>query len=337
MTQHIQEIVKLLPDLVSRKQLDAVCMQLNVPLPQILLSKNAGARGMYDISQFRNIAADVITGQTEVNDEPPVIRTKEELRELIGERFDALDKIAFGVINGHFRAAIVSGNAGIGKTYNLEYILDGAKEEGRIRLDIIRGMVKATGIYKILYENREEGDVIVFDDADSVFQDDVGLNLLKAALDTTKRRWISWRAETKMELADGEKLPTEFEYKGSIIFISNIDFDLEVARQTRLTPHLKALVSRSLYINLNLDHEELVERIAMVIEDTDMMFQQGVDDLGRQVILDYFFEKCNLFREISLRTIVKLANIYKGSDNPEAFYKMANSTCLDPRKLRSRK
>lgn len=290
---------------------------------------------MYDISMFRGTEANRIVDAEFKEEIVKQNRTVEEIRKSVEERFGALDQIAFGVINGHFRAAIVSGNAGIGKTYNLEYILDGAKEEGRINLDIIRGMVKATGIYKILYENRHKDNVIVFDDADSVFQDDVGLNLLKAALDTTKKRWISWRAETKMELTDGEKLPTEFEYQGSIIFISNLDFDLEVAKTSRLTPHLKALISRSLYINLNLDHEELMERIACVIRDSDMMYQQGVDDIGTQVILDYFFERAIQFREISLRTIVKLANLYKACESPDQFFKLANSTCLDPRKMRN--
>jgi hypothetical protein len=331
MTTDIKRIFDAFGPVIHRKVVEQWCVQNGIHIPHQLFVVKANGRGMYDISRFQNMVATETLPSEEVRHN----RTPEQIRDQVAQRFQALDDLAFGVIGGFYRSAVVSGNAGIGKTYGLEYILDGAKEAGEINLDIIRGFVKATGIYKILYKNREAGNVIVFDDADSVFDDVVGLNLLKAALDTTKKRWISWRSERPMELNDGEAVPDEFEYKGSIIFISNIDFDVEVQRQNMRSPHMKALISRSNYINLNLDDEELTERIASVIRESDMMYQLGIDDVGQAVILDYFFEFSNLFREKSLRTIVKLGNIYRASKTPEKFITMANATCLNPKLQRS--
>jgi hypothetical protein len=330
MTTDIAKIVAHFGPTVSRKALEAFCLQHKMNMPGELLKHKTGARGVYDISMFQKVTASENEPAPEVRAE----RTQEEIQESVRERFESLDMIAAGVIKGLFRACVVSGNAGIGKTYGLRYMLDTAADENRIKVDYINGFVRATGIYKILYENREEGNVIVFDDCDSVFQDEIGLNLLKGALDTSKKRIISWRAETKMELGDGERLPDNFEYRGSCVFVTNLDFDLEIARLNRNTPHLKALMSRSMYTNLNLDDQELTERIAQVVQDTDMMFVQGVDDSGTETILDYFFDTAHLFREKSLRTIIKLANIYKAADDPKSFYKMANATCLDPRKVK---
>ena len=48
------------------------------------------------------------------------------------------------------------------------------------------------GLYAKLYEFSNSGNVVVFDDCDSVLLDDLALNILKAALDSGARRRIYW-------------------------------------------------------------------------------------------------------------------------------------------------
>jgi hypothetical protein len=60
--------------------------------------------------------------------------------------------------------------AGLGKSFTVEAV----KEHGdKINAVHIKGYVRPTGLYKTLYENRFKNSVIVFDDTDSIFSDDV--------------------------------------------------------------------------------------------------------------------------------------------------------------------
>ena len=74
---------------------------------------------------------------------------------------------------------------------------------------------------------------------------------MKGALDTTKRRVISWRSEKIFEAEDGEAIPSSFDFEGAVIFVTNKNFDREIMRSSKLTPHLEALISRSFYLDLN--------------------------------------------------------------------------------------
>lgn len=310
----------------SRQQMTNWCFQNNCNLPNEAISYPTEKRGVYSLTQFATIGeANVAIAQLESKE-----RTIEEIQSYVSTRFKALDRLAIGVVDGVFRSAVVSGNPGIGKTHTLEYILESARDDGKIRYEMIKGQIRATGLYKALYVNRFKDHVLVFDDADAVFGDETALNILKVALDSRKKRLISWRAETRMETNDGEPLPTEFEFEGSVIFISNLDFDNECKANNRFAVHMQALMSRSLYINLNLDSIELNYRINQVIEETDMLYSLGVDEPQKKVILDYFWTNSEKFREKSLRTIVKLCQIIKSSDSVEDFHLLANATALDP-------
>ena len=140
----------------------------------------------------------------------------------------------------------------------------------------MKGYVRATGLVKLLYQYRNAGQVIVFDDADAIFFDDVSLNLLKAVCDTTETRRVSWLSEGS--LVDEEtavRIPRNFEFKGTIIFISNYDFDAMIDRGHKLAPHLAALVSRAHYIDLAMkSRRDYLVRIRQVIEE-------GLLEIGR--------------------------------------------------------
>ncbi len=127
------------------------------------------------------------------------VETDEEAMDRIAKRFSILDEMTKAAINSDIRAMIVSGPPGVGKSFGVETQLEKAsmfdKLAGkRVRFEIVKGAMTALGLYAQLYKYSDKKNVLVFDDCDSVFQDDLSLNILKAALDSGKRRRICWNS-----------------------------------------------------------------------------------------------------------------------------------------------
>jgi hypothetical protein len=118
--------------------------------------------------------------------EPVIEETEEQIRTKLNERFAALAIMTDMAIAGEVRAVVVSGPAGLGKSFSVMKSLDDQKAF----YATISGFVRPTGLYKTLYEYRHKNCVVVFDDADSIFRDEISLNLLKKACDTTKKRTV---------------------------------------------------------------------------------------------------------------------------------------------------
>ena len=143
--------------------------------------------------------------------------TDEEIEARLAERFDILAELTDAAIKGHSRALVVSGPAGLGKSYTVEEKLQDWDADG-VNHTIVKGYVRPTGLYRLLYQHRMPNQVIVFDDADAIFFDDVSLNLLKAVCDTTERRVVSYMSEKIMVDEDeAVTIPKSFEFKGTII------------------------------------------------------------------------------------------------------------------------
>lgn len=237
--------------------------------------------------------------------------TDEEISQRINERFEVLSDITKAATTGDVRALIVYGPGGLGKSFTVESTLaNWGKEDEDYR--IIRGYVKSTGLYKALYEHRHPGKVIVFDDADSVFGDDIGLSFLKAACDSTSKRKISYLGEINMLSEDGsERMPRSFEFEGSIIFISNTDFNSVIESKSRLAPHMEALRSRSYYIDLAIrTKREFLVRIKQVIAE-GLLRKYDLDYQQKQEILEWLTKNSSDLVELSLRTVIKLAGLVK--------------------------
>ena len=124
---------------------------------------------------------------------PAVAESEDQVEARIAERFDILETLTEACISGNSRALVVSGPAGLGKSYTVEQKLSQWDPNG-VNHIIIKGYVRATGLLKTLYSYREAGQVVVFDDADAIFFDDVSLNILKAVCDTTERRQLVIRS-----------------------------------------------------------------------------------------------------------------------------------------------
>ena len=270
----------------------------------------------------RNSAAERMAA-IKVMQEPEVSReTDAEVDARIADRFEILDVLTEACVVGNARALIVSGPAGLGKSFTVEKRLHDW-DPNEVNHTIVKGYVRATGLVKLLYQYREAGQVIVFDDADAIFFDDVSLNLLKAVCDTTDRRRVSWLSEGG--LIDEEtavRIPRSFDFNGTIIFISNYDFDAMIDRGHKLAPHLQALVSRSHYIDLQMKtRRDYLVRIRQVIKQgllADLSFAERSD------VITFIETHSEKLRELSLRMAIKLGSLRKQGDD---WARIAKITC----------
>jgi len=259
----------------------------------------------------------------------PVIPVKQEteaeIEKKLSERFGTQVTMVEASVAGRNKSMIISGPAGVGKSFTVGEILDNASKT--VYSTIIKGYVRPTGLYKTLYEFRNKNCVVVFDDADSIFNDDVSLNLLKAACDTTRKRVLHWLTETKMEDEDGERMPRSFEFEGSIIFITNYDFDDMIARGSKLAPHFEALVSRSHYLDLGMKTvDDYVVRIKQVVRDHGMLRKEGYTVAEEAALVAFVVQHKNQLRELSLRMVLKLANLMR--IDSKNWMTLAKTTCM---------
>ena len=252
-----------------------------------------------------------------------VTETDAQIKARLSERFEILDILAEACTLGNARSLIVSGPAGLGKSYTVEEKLK-QWDPSAINHAIIKGYVRATGLIKLLYRFREEGQVLVFDDADAIFFDDISLNILKAACDTTERRMISWLSEGVLVDDDtGETVPKSFEFSGSIIFITNYDFDAMIEKGHKLAPHFAAMISRSHYMDLDMKTKrDYLVRIRQVIAENGLL--NFLAPSQQKDVSNFIETHSDRLRELSLRMAIKLGNIRKTNSNWE---KIALVTC----------
>ena len=244
----------------------------------------------------------------------------EELIEKTRARFQVLTDMTKAVKAGDVRAMIVTGPPGVGKSFGVEEVLTkddlfNTLGERKPRYEIVKGAMSAIGLYSKLYEFSSEKNVIVFDDCDSVLLDDLSLNILKAALDSSKKRTISWNTDSRILRSEG--IPDRFEFKAGAIFITNIKF--ENVRSKKLQDHLAALESRCHYIDLQMDTDrEKVLRIKQIVAD-GMLDEYELSDVAKIDVVDFVSTNRAKLRELSLRTVLKVAQLRKAfADNWEA-------------------
>ena len=255
--------------------------------------------------------------------------TDEQIIERLRERFDILDKMTQAVKEGSIRAMIVSGPPGVGKSYGVETVLQKADlfntlAEKKPKFEVVKGAMSAIGLYAKLFEFSDKGNVVVFDDCDSILMEDLSLNILKGALDSSNRRFISWNTDSRILRSEG--IPDRFEFKGAAIFITNIKF--EHVRSKKLRDHLDALESRCHYIDLQMDTtREKILRIKQIITD-GMLDKYDFDnvDAVKEELVNFITDNKDKLRELSLRMVLKLADLRKGF--PSNWQAMARTTCM---------
>jgi hypothetical protein len=225
----------------------------------------------------------------------------------INERFEFVEGLVNMIASGLTPSAVITGEGGLGKTYTVTKTLvaSGLKDlsdvgalevasnvNRRNSFTAIKGYSTPKGLYRTLYENKDS--VIVFDDCDSILKDPVALNLLKSALDSYGKRIISWNAES---FRGEDDLPRSFEFKGRVIFISNLS-------QDKID---QAIRSRSMMVDLSMTEDQKIERMEVISKSPEFMpefskeFKLDALELIRSLKEDA--------KEISLRTLISVTKI----------------------------
>jgi len=252
-----------------------------------------------------------------------------EILERLQERFMILNEMTKAVKEGHVRAMIVSGPPGVGKSFGVEAVLQKADlfntlAEKKPKFEIVKGAMSSIGLYAKLYEFSAAGNVVVFDDCDDILMEEQSLNTLKGALDSSERRFISWNTDSRILRSEG--IPDRFEFKGAAIFITNIKF--EHVKSKKLRGHLDALESRCHYIDLQMDTErEKILRIRQITNEGMLdRYEFNEPEAARDEILEFVDANKDRLRELSLRMVLKLADLKKSF--PLAWKAMAKTTCM---------
>jgi len=258
----------------------------------------------------------------------PTIESDDEVMDRIEQRFEILHQMTRATISGDVRAMIVVGPPGVGKSYGVEFELEKSglfdKISGKkIKYEVVKGAMTPIGLYCTLYRHSDANNVLVFDDCDSVFQDELALNILKAALDSGKKRKIHWNSDSAMLRREG--VPDMFDFKGGCIFITNLKFDN--LKSKKMQDHLEALQSRCHFLDLTLNtmrdkflRIKQIFRQGQLFKDYDFSPEQGEE------ILAFMDANKDKLREMSLRMALKLADLTKVSESN--WKALAASTCM---------
>lgn len=192
---------------------------------------------------------------------------------------------------------IVTGQPGLGKTHRVLHTLkaSGLKEDQDYA--VAKGRCTAPALYRFLYFHRDS--VVVLDDMDSVLKSEDSVNILKAGLDSYGKRTISYITAKTIRDADGEELPNQFDFKGGIIFISN----LTMAKMDG------ALKSRSLCIDLSLSAEQIIKYMTEIYKEIDP--DTSLDEQGRLEAMQTVIAVWKTYNdvELNLRSLIKAIRI----------------------------
>lgn len=278
-----------------------------------------------EVAQILDMDTDAIKArELEVEKE-----TDDRIIARLKERFEILRQMTMAVKEGTVRALIVSGPPGVGKSFGVEEVLSmddlfDIIGNRKPKYEIVKGAMSALGLYAKLYEFSDDNCVVVFDDCDSILLEDLSLNILKGALDSSKKRTIAWNTDSRLLRTEG--IPNSFEFKGSAIFITNIKF--AHVRSKKLKDHLAALESRCHYIDLEMDTtREKMLRIKQIVSE-GMLDSYAFEDpaVAEEDIVGFIEENKDRLRELSLRMVLKISDLYKSF--PSNWDAMAKITCM---------
>lgn len=237
----------------------------------------------------------------------PTVTSPVESRFSINERFGFIQDMVSMVCKGDQASVIVSGPGGLGKSHTVTKALqaNGLKDctlveepigarASKKAYRVVKGHATPLGLYRTLYENKD--GVLVFDDCDSVLKDPLSLNLLKGALDSYSKRIISWKSD-RMD----EDLPQVFEFKGRVVFISNLPVNALD----------QAIVTRSMAVDVSMTAKQKVERMRTIVAEPDFMPEYTMDQ--KSDALDLIDVLCDRVKELSLRTLIQVTKIRKSA------------------------
>lgn len=225
------------------------------------------------------------------------------------DSLEHLEGLVTALVKGSTNALFVAGRGGTGKTQTVEDTLAEHGLSDGNGFFKITGSASPIGMYSALYKNRN--GIILFDDCDGALESQDGRNIIKAATDTKKIRKIAWSKkssgmydpDSREEPAEGEEedddLPKYFDFKGRVIFISNLPLN-------KLDPD-GALRTRAFIISIDPTPEEIFDRMGEILNDIKVE-GGSLSAKERQNVLAVV-KTSRRAKDASLRTLVRALNL----------------------------
>jgi hypothetical protein len=207
-----------------------------------------------------------------------------------------------------------------GKTQNVEDELAAAGLKDGEGYTVFKGSASTAGLYRAFFQNRN--GILFFDDADGALADQDSRNLFKAASDTKKVRKLSWQKAGGGYVdpedfdfdneEEQDKLPRSFEFKGKIIFISNLSMN-------KLDPD-GALRTRGYIIPVDPTDQDMIDFMRKIADNIPLDVNYVLDTKDRNEVVDIIASKIQgvdtiKSKILNLRMLVKALNIRAGIES----------------------
>lgn len=211
---------------------------------------------------------------------------------------------------GDRNCLLITGGPGTGKSYRVKQTLrENGFKEG-YNLKTVKAHVTPAALYPLLYNFQKEDDIIWIDDADNILNDEVCVNLLKAAADggTEEPSRVSYYSKSDIKDEYGDPVPKSFDFKGGIIIITNYSMGKVDG----------ALRSRSMLVDIRFTLAQVLDIIEGLLPklSPDRLLMKY-----KKLTMDYFRELAadekHQGLELSLRVFGTCAGIWQTS-----FYEM---------------
>ena len=311
------EVFPDLSDTITREQMNRITAIKGIDAQWLRLPENRAARGSYKFPK----PTETTTTQAVHHEE-----TDEEISNRIKDTYESMETLVAAVSSNVVNSLIISGAPGLGKSHTVNKVLNEVNNGSEYNYVFHKGYLRASHLFRLLWENRFKGMTIVIDDSDAIFTDENALNILKSALELKESRRIGWGSEKVFEDQDGEEIPRYFDYEGSIIFLTNKDIRGEIASNSKNAPHLSALESRSLLLDLKIKtRKEYMVKIRQTVS-SGMLEQKGFNQFEVDEIMDFIEQHMEELTELSLRMVEKIAALFRSNHNN--WEKLVKAVCF---------
>lgn len=309
------EIYPEITDTITKDQIQTITDLKNLNLPQwLIVPENRHARGTYNFPHPDLESTSTFESQPE---------SESDISARIKDTYESMNELVKAVASNTVNSLVVAGGAGLGKSYTVNKVLQEING-GDYGYVFHRGYLRATHLFRLLWENRNPGQVIVLDDCD-IWHDETALNILKAALELKPVRKIGWGSEKEFTDEDGEVIPRYFDFQGSVIFLTNLQIRDLINSGGKQAPHLSAIESRSLVLDLKIkSKKEYMIKIKQTLQE-GMLRNMGITPSQEEEIISFMEDNIDKLTDVSLRMAEKIASLYKVSDD---WQKLCRTVCF---------
>jgi hypothetical protein len=222
--------------------------------------------------------------------------------------------------NSAINGMIVSGDAGVGKTYTVKKALRDTGHQANVEY-IKGGKITAAALYVKLYLNRAAHRIVVLDDCDIIHHHEKNqiVPMLLGAVETGKNRSVSWETARKNALMEEHDVPSEFAFEGNVIWITN-DRKVQIGKAVKQWNN--AIISRFNFAECNFTDEQKLMYTLHLIENCDMLGANCMDHAGGypadvvEQTMDYVSDNYRKLVEVTPRQAIKIADTLHYQTDP---------------------